>query len=79
MSRKEKLLQKGRRNPGSLRFSELCKLAEWSGYKLRGVRGSHYSYRQPGRRNMNFQPDRSGYAKPYQVRQLLSELDGGSN
>ncbi|MBI5246603.1 MAG: type II toxin-antitoxin system HicA family toxin [Elusimicrobia bacterium] len=75
MVRLAKLLQLARRNPGGLRFSDLCRLAEAFGFRLRRQKGSHRIYAHEGtRRIMNFQNDR-GTAKAYQVRQLLDCID----
>ena len=68
--RKAKLLEHVRNNPANVRFSDLCKLAEDFGFRLRGSRGSHRIYtRQEVRELLNFQ-NVGGKAKPYQVRQV---------
>ncbi|MBI5597360.1 MAG: type II toxin-antitoxin system HicA family toxin [Elusimicrobia bacterium] len=73
--RPEKLLDKARRNPAGLRFSELCKLAEAFGFALQRQKGSHRIFTLDRLREiMNFQDD-SGKAKAYQVRQLLGCAD----
>lgn len=70
-----RLLEKARRNPASLRFSELCGLAEAFGFRFDRQRGSHAFYVNPRiKAVMNFQ-ERKGMAKAYQVRQLLSSID----
>lgn len=75
MSKRDKLLRAARNNPANVRFTEICQLAEEYGFVLARQRGSHAIYKRPGSCGvMNFQDDR-GYAKGYQVRQLLSAID----
>ena len=64
-----------KRNPGNVRFNRLCNAAELFGFRYRGGKGSHVIYRREGMREMlNFQ-NVGGWAKPYQVRQLLKIID----
>ncbi len=73
--RPARLFQLARNNPGGLRFSDLCRLAEAFGFELQRQKGSHRIYAHDGLRQiMNFQDDR-GSAKAYQVRQLLDCAD----
>lgn len=73
--KKRKLLEKALSNPASLRFIELCHLAEAYGYRLDRIRGSHHIYEHPkATRPLNFQNVR-GMAKAYQVRQLLRDVE----
>lgn len=75
MSTCEALLQKARNNPGGLRFAELCSLAECFGWEFDRVRGSHRIYKRRGHiQAMNFQ-DFKGFAKAYQVKQLIRAID----
>lgn len=75
MSSCEALLAKARNNPGGLRFAELCSLAECYGWMLDRSRGSHRIYKRSGHiQAMNVQ-DFKGFAKAYQVRQLLRAID----
>lgn len=68
-------MQLARNNPGGLRFSDLCRLAEAFGFELQRQKGSHRIYAHDGLSQiMNFQNDR-GSAKAYQVRQLLDCID----
>jgi len=72
---KTKLLQRVRNNPVNVRFADLCKLAEYVGFRFRGRRGSHRVYTHPHVREiLNFQ-NVGGKAKAYQVRQFLAILD----
>lgn len=81
MDKCAKLLVKARETPRSLRFSELCKLAVCYGYEFKGQRGAHHKYKH---RDINvpkqgamfiLQPDRNGFAKPYQVRQVVNAIE----
>ncbi len=75
MGRCEKLLDTARNDPGSLRFTEVCYLAECFGFEFARQDGSHVMYKYPGYREvMNFQ-DVKGEAKKYQVKQLLRALE----
>lgn len=70
-----RLVRLARSNPGGLRFSDLCWLAEALGFVFQRQKGSHRIYAHDGLREiMNFQNDR-GAAKAYQVRQFLACVD----
>lgn len=72
----EKLLEKARANPGGLRFTELCDLAECYDWLFARQNGSHHVYKRAGiKQAMNFQEGRNGEAKSYQVKQLLDAID----
>ena len=71
-----KRLEEARANVTSLRFGNLCALAECFGWVFVRQRGSHRIYKRNGSMVlMNFQEDRNGRAKPLQVRQLLAAID----
>jgi len=71
MTNCDKLLRQAQTAPNSLRFDEVCQLAECNGFTLARQRGSHRMYKRPGEFGlMNFQDD-NGKAKGYQVKQLL--------
>ena len=58
-----------------VRFNRLCGAAELFGFSFRGGKGSHVIYRRDSIIEMlNFQ-NVGGWAKPYQVRQLLKIID----
>jgi hypothetical protein len=60
----------------NIRFSDAVRLAEAFGFTTRRVRGSHHIMlhsRLPV--GLNLQPDRSGNAKPYQLRQLVDLVE----
>ena len=76
----EKLLADAQASPGSLTFDELCALAVCKGFVFKRQRGSHRMYGHPSLHPMeggfmNFQPDKGGKAKAYQVRQLLRAIE----
>lgn len=75
MAKCEKLLEKAK-GSSTLKFAELCSLAECHGFVHIRTTGSHRIYSCPGFPNvMNFQPDRNGEAKRFQIRQLLNAID----
>lgn len=72
-----KLLDKARRNPQGLRFDELKRLCECAGMRLARVNGSHFIYRleNPAPVTVSIQENKTGKAKPYQVRQVLQHIE----
>ena len=69
-------LEEARANVTALRFGNLCALAECFGWVFVRQSGSHRIYKRSGSMQlMNFQEDRNGRAKPWQVRQLLAAID----
>jgi hypothetical protein len=71
----EKLLDRARNFPSGITFDELCRLADNNGFIFRRQAGSHKIYKHPQGAMMNFQPDKNGMAKTYQVKQLLDFID----
>ena len=70
-----KLIEKALIAPQNLRFAELCTLAELFGYRLDRVHGSHHIFvHSRASRPLNLQ-NFAGKAKPYQVRQLLRDVE----
>lgn len=70
-----KTFKLARNDPGGLRFSDPCRLAEAFGFRFQRQKGSHRVYAHEGtRRIMNFQ-NGPGTVKAYQVRQLLDCVD----
>jgi predicted RNA binding protein YcfA (HicA-like mRNA interferase family) len=76
LSRDEKLLEKARKNPKGLRFTELCRLCEMAGMEARTGKGSHVPYKRSThpRFTLSIQ-NKNGMAKPYQVKMLLQFID----
>jgi len=75
----KKLYQKAATDPGSIKFKELKKLAEKSGFVLDHIEGGHHLYKRLDDPYgfMNFQPRKGDkkMAKIYQVRQLLKFIE----
>ena len=71
-----KILAQMRREPASVRFSDLAKLCEEYFGKPRHQGGSHTIFKTPwpGDPRINIQ-NHKGRAKPYQVRQVLLAID----
>jgi len=76
VSRVEKVLKEIRQNPGSVRFSDLCKICDRYFGDPRHSGGSHRTYKMPwtGDPRVNIQDDK-GNAKAYQVKQVLKAID----
>jgi hypothetical protein len=75
MGRREKLLERARRSPESLRFLEAVALAK--GYLGDRVRqsGGHVVFKYPGEMRLINLQNLNGMAKAYQVRQLVDVID----
>ena len=76
MSRQQKILDQMRREPASVRFSDLMVVCEAYFGKPRQAGSSHGIFRTPwaGDPRINIQNDK-GKAKAYQVRQVLLAID----
>lgn len=70
------LYEKAKKNPKSLRFSEIRTLCEGVGMKCNRIKGSHFIYRMEEPFFLiSIQKMKDGMAKPYQVRQLLCFIE----
>lgn len=69
--RARKVYEKVLAGSRNVRFEDACRLAEGFGFRLDRTSGSHRIFRHPSGLMLNFQPDRNGQAKLYQLRQLL--------
>jgi predicted RNA binding protein YcfA (HicA-like mRNA interferase family) len=72
-----KVLEKILSGSRNIRFEDACRLAKALGFELDRTKGSHHIFvhgEVPGLR-MNFQPDRNGQMKMYQLRQLLDAME----
>jgi predicted RNA binding protein YcfA (HicA-like mRNA interferase family) len=76
MTKKEKLLQKARENPGNLTFDEFEILLSQNGWEFSRQRGSHRLWCSPTGQPLPIQPRRDGKAKLYQIQQFLEYLEG---
>ena len=75
MSRKQKLLEKARRNPRGLRMAEFEGLLGQCGWVFDHQTGSHQIWYSPKGARISIQPMSDGKAKRYQVEQFLAVLD----
>lgn len=76
MSKKEKLLRTAQSNRDSLKFDDLCWLAEKYGFIFSRQKGSHKIYKFPAPKKVqSLQETSDGMAKGYQVDQLLAKLE----
>ena len=66
------LYEKALRKPGSLKFRDICALAEGVGFRLDRTRGSHHIFVHDSPKSLLNLQNVKGQAKPYQVRQLLA-------
>ncbi len=66
------LYEKALRKPGSLKFREICALAEGVGFRLDRTRGSHHIFVHDSPKMLLNRQKVKGQAKPYQVKQLLA-------
>jgi hypothetical protein len=76
MAEVDDILQQMRNNPKGVRYRQLCKVCDcyFGTPRQRGT--SHRIYRMPwpGDPRVNIQ-DEKGFAKPYQVRQVLKAIE----
>ena len=73
MSKKEKLLEKVRRNPGGLHFADFITLMRQMDWTLDHQTGSHQIWYSPRGIRISVQ-ERQGRAKRYQVKQFLEAI-----
>jgi hypothetical protein len=75
MGKLEKIVEQMRNNPGGVRFNDLIQLCTAVFGEPEHKSGSHRKFRTFGVRPLIVQPGRNGMAKPYQVKQVLKQLD----
>lgn len=77
MSRREKLVEKMRRSPGSIRFSEVASLPRHEGFVLFNSRGGHHAFHREDGRVLTVVKPHGGRktCHPEDVRKLLEALD----
>ena len=75
MSKLEKLLQRIKNNPKTVRFEELDKILTREGYERRqpGGGSSHYTYKKSGNRSLTV-PRQTPYVNECYVINVLEEL-----
>ena len=70
--RKERRHQKIKNNPHDVDFKEALQWLQDFGFVLERIKGSHDILRHPLTKDkINLQKDKSGKAKPYQIKQAL--------
>jgi predicted RNA binding protein YcfA (HicA-like mRNA interferase family) len=75
MDKCDKLLEKARRSPNNLRFTELCQLAECYGFTFQRQHSSHHIYKRPGHPLTLTFPECTGKVKATYVKQLLNVIE----
>jgi hypothetical protein len=70
------LVTQMRKNPGGIRFADLCRVCDHYFGRARQASGSHRVYKTPwpGDPRVNIQNNK-GKAKTYQVRQILKAIE----
>jgi len=70
------LIAQMRKDPGGVRFADLCKVCDHFFGQARQTSGSHRVYKTPwiGDPRVNIQ-DNKGSAKAYQVKQVLKAIE----
>ena len=70
------ILEKMRNNPAGVRFADVCRVCEHYFGQARQASGSHRVYKTPwsGDPRVNIQNSK-GYAKAYQVRQIVKATE----
>ena len=72
---KKEIYERLKKNPRNVRFEEICRAAEFFGFRFKGGKGSHRIFVQSGIRELlNFQ-EVGGKAKPYQVKQFIRIIE----
>jgi predicted RNA binding protein YcfA (HicA-like mRNA interferase family) len=76
VTRREKLIERMRRSPGSVRFSEVEALLRYEGFVLFNARGSHCTYHRADGRLLTLVRPHGGrtHCHPADIRKLLELL-----
>ncbi len=76
MSNKDKLLKKIRNNPRDVRFSDLCKLLEWEGWRCKSTRtsSSHHTYKKKDFGRLTIVKSKHDMVKPEYVKKVLERM-----
>ena len=76
MVKRSKILEKVLSGSKNIRFDEFVALLEGFGFELKRISGSYRIFKHPDIPDtFTAQPDKSGQAKPYQVRKLLKAIE----
>ena len=73
--KKKKLLQKIINSSNNIRFNEIVCCAEYFGFKLDRVNGSHHIFMHSNINELLNLQNVKGKAKPYQVKQFLNLIE----
>lgn len=77
MTSKNKLHERIRNNPNGVRFADIAPWLRSFDFTLERISGSHHVFRHKSTGiKLNFQPDESGMAKAYQVKQAIKAIEG---
>lgn len=76
MTRREKLIDKMRNNPGGIRFSQVESLLKYEDFVLFNKRGSHYTWHRADGRLLTIVKPHGGRktCRPSDIRRLLRAL-----
>lgn len=76
MTKKDKLLKKILSGSKNVRFAEFTALIEAFGFTLERISGSHHIFSHPDvPQTISAQPDHTGQAKPYQMKQFVKLIE----
>jgi len=76
MTQREKRHARIVSNPANVNFEDIKPWLHDFGFKLERVAGSHHIFRHSVTKvKLNFQPERSGKAKTYQVKQAIKAIE----
>lgn len=74
MGKREERIERARRAPSRVRFSDAVWLAKAHGFVHVRTRGSHTMFKHAGHPTLLNLQNRDGYAPAYQVKQLLAAI-----
>lgn len=76
MSMLSDVIERMRQNPSGVRFADVCRVCDHYFGRASQTSGSHRVYKMPwsGDPRVNIQ-NKKGYAKGYQVRQVVKAID----
>ena len=75
MVKKRKLLEKAKRNPQGLQFSEFENLLSLCSWTFKRQTGSHRFWYSPRQYRLSIQLRKDGKAKAHQVKQFLEQYE----
>jgi len=76
MTQREKRHERIVNNPANVDFEDIKPWLHDFGFRLERIAGSHHIFRHSiTKKKLNFQPDPSGKAKTYQVKQAIKAIE----